>query len=297
MSLKSADKKERWFKPVTLQTVRSHLIITFGLLLNALGWTAFLIPAEITGGGITGVSTLIFYASGFPIGVSYLMINAVLVFFAIKILGVNFGVKTIFSVVILSILFTLLQRYITEPIVNDAFLSTVIGGILGGAGVGIVFSQGGSTGGTDIIAMIINKYRNISPGRIILYCDVVIIASSFLIFGSLEKLVYGYVAMGITSYTIDLLFTGSKQSVQMFIFSKQYDEIAQRIGKEVGRGVTIIDGKGWYSGETTKILLVMVRKQEASQLFRIIKEVDRDAFMTVNNVMGVYGQGFERIRI
>lgn len=296
MSLKSADKKERRFKPVTLQTVRSHLIITFGLLLNALGWTAFLIPAEITGGGITGVSTLIFYASGFPIGVSYLMINAVLVLFAIKILGVNFGVKTIFSVVILSVLFTLLQRYITEPIVNDAFLSTVIGGILGGAGVGIVFSQGGSTGGTDIIAMIINKYRNISPGRIILYCDVVIIAFSFLIFGSLEKLVYGYVAMGITSYTIDLLFTGSKQSVQMFIFSKQYDEIAQRIGKEVGRGVTIIDGKGWYSGETTKILLVMVRKQEASQLFRIIKEVDRNAFMTVNNVMGVYGQGFERIR-
>jgi uncharacterized membrane-anchored protein YitT (DUF2179 family) len=283
-------------KHITLQTVRSHLIITFGLLLNALAWTAFLIPAKITGGGITGVSTLIFYGTGFPLGVSYLIINAVLILISIKILGTNFGVKTIFSVVVLSFLLSLLQRYITKPIVSDIFLSTVIGGILGGAGIGIVFSQGSSTGGTDIIAMIINKYRNINPGRVILYLDIFIIASSFLLFQSIEKIVYGYVAMGLTSYTIDLLFTGSKQSVQMFIFSKKYDEIADRIGKELGRGITIIDGKGWYTGEQTKVLLVMVKKPEASQIFRIIKEIDQSAFMSVNNVMGVYGQGFERIR-
>ena len=277
--------------------VRSHIIITFGLLLNALGWTAFLIPAKITGGGITGVSTLIFYGTGFPLGASYLIINAVLILISIKILGTNFGVKTIFSVVILAFLLSLLQRFISKPIVADNFLSTVIGGILGGAGVGIVFLQGGSTGGTDIIAMVINKYRNINPGRVILYLDIFIIASSFLLFRSIEKIVYGYVAMGLTSYTIDLLFTGSKQSVQMFIFSKKYDLIADRIGKEVGRGITIIEGQGWYSGEQTKILLVMVRKPEASQLFRIVKEIDGDAFMSVNNVMGVYGKGFERIRI
>lgn len=283
-------------KYLNARLLRSQLVITFGLFLNALGWTAFLIPAQITGGGITGVSTLIFYATKFPLGISYLIINAVLIVFAIKILGKSFVVKTIFSVVVLSILFSLLQQFITKPIINDAFLSTVLGGILGGAGVGIVFTQGGSTGGTDIIAMIINKYRNISPGRIILYLDVFIIASSYFIFGSIEKIVYGYVAMGITSYTIDLLFTGSKQSVQIFIFSKGYDEIANRIGKEVQRGVTIIDGKGWYSGEETKVLLVMVKKPEASQIFRIIKEVDRDAFMSVTNVMGVYGKGFERIR-
>lgn len=278
------------------RTVRAHLIITFGLLLNALGWTAFLIPAKITGGGITGVSTLIFFASGFSLGISYLIINAVLILIAIKILGVNFGVKTIFSVVILAFLLSLLQRYITEPIITDTFLSAVIGGILGGAGIGIVFSQGGSTGGTDIIAMIINKYRNISPGRIILYLDVFIIASSYLLFQSLEKIVYGYVTMGITSYTIDLLFTGSKQSVQMFIFSKKYAAIADRIGKETGRGITIIDGKGWYTGEQTTVLLVMVRKPEAGHIFRIVKEIDQDAFMSVNNVMGVYGKGFDRIR-
>jgi len=284
-------------KHINAKTIRAHIIITFGLLLNALGWTAFLIPAKITGGGITGVSTLIYYASSFPLGVSYLIINAILVFFAIKILGRSFGVKTIFSVLVLSGFFSVLQQIITQPIVSDAFLSTVIGGILGGAGIGIVFSQGGSTGGTDIIAMIINKYRNISPGRVILYLDVFIIASSYLIFGSLEKIVYGYVAMGITSYTIDLLFTGSKQSIQMFIFSKKHDLIAERIGKELGRGVTIIDGQGWYTGEQTKILLVMVKKQEASHVFRIVKETDRDAFMSANNVMGVYGKGFETLRV
>lgn len=281
---------------LTSRTIKSHLIITFGLLLNALGWTAFLIPAQITGGGITGVSTLIFYAFKFPVGISYLIINGILVLIAIKILGKGFGVKTIFSVAVLTILFSMLQQFITKPLVNDTFLSSVIGGILGGAGVGIVFSQGGSTGGTDIIAMIINKYRNINPGRVILYIDIFIIASSFFIFRSVEKLVYGYVSMGITSYVIDLLFTGSKQSVQMFIFSKQYAIIAERIGKDIRRGITIIDGQGWYTGEQTKVLLVMVKKPEASQIFRIVKEIDQDAFMSVNNVMGVYGKGFEEIR-
>jgi len=281
---------------ITPGLIRSHLIMIFGLFLTALGWTAFLIPAKITGGGITGVSTLIFFGTGFPLGLSYLIINAVLIVFAIKILGRSFGVKTIFSVVVLSVLFSLLQQFITEPIINDDFLSTVLGGILGGAGVGIVFTQGGSTGGTDLIAMIINNYKNTSPGRIILYLDVFIIASSYLLFQSIEKIVYGYVTMGIASYTIDLLFTGSKQSVQMFIFSKKHDEIANRIGKELGRGITIIDGKGWYTGEQTKVLLIMLKKPEASQVFRIIKEIDKNAFMSVNNVMGVYGQGFERIK-
>lgn len=281
---------------IDARTIRAHVVITLGLLINALGWTAFLIPAQITGGGITGVSTLIFYASGFPLGISYMIINGVLIIFAVKILGKGFGVKTIFSVVVLSLFFSLLQQLITKPIVNDTFLSSVIGGILSGAGVGIVFSQGGSTGGTDIIAMIINKYRNINPGRVILYIDIFIIASSFFIFRSAEKLVYGYVSMGITSYVIDLLFTGSKQSVQMFIFSKKYSMIADRIGKELSRGITIIDGQGWYTGEQTKVLLVMAKKPEASQIFRIIKEIDQDAFISVNNVMGVYGQGFEQIR-
>lgn len=283
-------------KHINARVIKAHVIITFGLLINALGWTLFLIPAEITGGGITGVATIVFYGTHIPVAVTYLAINAVLILLSIRMLGTSFGIKTIFSVAVLTLLFSILPNFITKGIVDDDFMSTVLGGILAGAGVGIVFSQGGSTGGTDIIAMIINKYRNISPGRIILYCDVIIIASSWFVFHSLEKIVYGYVAMGITSYTIDLLFTGSRQSVQMLIFSKSYEAIADRILNEMRRGVTVLDGKGWYSGETNKILLVMVRKQEASQLMRIIKEEDRDAFMSVNHVMGVYGKGFETIK-
>lgn len=281
---------------INARVIKAHVIITFGLLINALGWTLFLIPAQITGGGITGVATIVFYGTQIPVAATYLAINAVLILLSIRLLGTSFGIKTIFSVAVLTLLFSILPNFITKGIVDDDFMSTVLGGMLAGAGVGIVFSQGGSTGGTDIIAMIINKYRNISPGRIILYCDVIIIASSWFVFRSLEKIVYGYVAMGITSYTIDLLFTGSRQSVQMLIFSKSYEAIADRILKEMRRGVTVLDGKGWYSGETNKILLVMVRKQEAGQLMRIIKEEDRDAFMSVNHVMGVYGKGFETIK-
>src|SRR6056297_2629312 len=232
--------------------IKTYAIITLGLFINALGWTAFLIPAEITGGGVTGVATLISYASGFPVGVSYLIINAILILASIKVLGKGFGIKTIFATVTLTIFLSVLQGIIKEPIVNENFMSTVIGGILVGAGVGIVFSQGGSTGGTDIIAMMINKYRNISPGKVILYLDVIIISSSYFLFHSIEKIVYGYVTMAITAYAIDMVLTGAKRTVQMFIFSRKHLEIAQRVGSEIGRGITILDGKGWYSQKDSK---------------------------------------------
>jgi uncharacterized membrane-anchored protein YitT (DUF2179 family) len=280
-----------------LQEGQRYAIITFGLLLNALGWQAFLIPAKITGGGITGVSSLIFYASGFPVGISYLVINSILVIVGIKHLGKSFGVKTIYATLVLSLFLSLLGNIIDGPIVSEEnFMAAVIGGILAGAGVGIVFSQGGSTGGTDIIAMMVNKYRNISPGKIILYLDVVIISSSFFIFYSIEKIVYGYVTMAVTAYAIDMVLTGAKRTVQMFIFSRKHQEIADRVGNEIGRGITILDGKGWYSQKESKILLILVRKPESFRIMRIIKEIDPEAFISTANVMGVYGQGFERIK-
>lgn len=279
-----------------LKILRSYLIMAFGLFINALGWTAFLIPTEVTGGGVTGASTILFFATGFPVGITFLLINVFLIAIAIRILGASFGLKTILGVVLLSIFLSGLQQVITEPLVSDAFMSTVIGAILAGAGVGIVFTQGGSTGGTDIIAMIINKYRNISPGRVILYFDVLIISSSYLVFQSVEKMVFGYVAMAITVYVIDLILSGAKQSFQVFIFSQQHEKIAERIATELNRGITILNGQGWYTKQNTKIILVLVRKHETSQLLRIIKETDPSAFMSMNNAMGVYGQGFEKIR-
>lgn len=276
--------------------IRGLAIITFGLFMNSLGWTAFLMPGEIVGGGVSGVSALIFYATGIPAGYPFLLINVLLIGVAIKMLGANFGIKTIYSVIVLAIFLTVLQKIITEPIIKDAFMATILGSLLVGTGVGIVFSQGGSTGGTDIIAMIVNKYRNISPGKVILYCDVFIIGSSYMLFQSMEKLVYGFVMMGVVAYTIDLVLNGSKQSIQITIFSKSSNSIAEKIVNEINRGVTVINGEGYFTKTPTKILITVVRKNEAPLVHRIVKEVDPDAFISQGQVMGVYGKGFDEIR-
>ncbi|MCA1760496.1 MAG: YitT family protein [Bacteroidales bacterium] len=277
--------------------VKDYIIITFGLSLFALGWVVFLIPVEITGGGISGVGAVLYFATKIPISVTYLSINVILVLIAIKILGANFGVKTIYSILMLTLFFALFQKIVEEPLVNDMFLSAVLGGMAGGIGLGVVFSRGGSTGGTDIFAMIINKYRNVSPGRIILYCDVIIIASSYFVFQSPEKLVYGYVSMWVVAYSLDSFLSGANRSAQMFIISKNHEKIADFINKEAIRGVTILDGTGWYTQENMKIIMSVVRKKETSQIFRKIREIDPEAFITMGSVMGVYGKGFDKIKL
>jgi len=276
--------------------IRSYTVMIIGLALYAFGITAFLIPLKIAGGGVTGISMLIYYATGFGTGYTYFLINVVLVIIAIKVLGVNFGLKTIFSMSIIAIMLTVMQNFVTEPILKDMFLSSVLSGILGGVGIGLIFNEGGSTGGTDIIAMIINKYRNISPGRIIMYCDVIIIASSFIVLHSVEKLVYGYVTMWVVSYSIDAFLTGAQQSVQLFIVSEKYEQIANFINNESRRGLTIIDGTGWYTGRNVKVIMTVVRQRESPEIFRKIKELDPDAFISLNKVMGVYGKGFDKLK-
>ncbi len=276
--------------------LKTYGIITFALFVSALAWTGFLIPSEIVGGGVTGLSALLYYATGIPVAITFFLFNVVLVTIGIKSLGFGFGVKTIYSVGVLSLFFGILQPLITEPIVDDRFMSAIIGGIMGGASVGLVFTQGGSTGGTDIIALIINKYRNISHGRIILYADLIIISSSYFLFQSIEVMVYGYVTMAVASYSIDMLLMGHRRSVQMFIFSPKYEEIAEHIANDIGRGVTLLNGQGWYSKEKSAVLVVIVRRHETSIVFRSIKEIDPEAFITVSNVMGVYGKGFDPIK-
>ncbi len=276
--------------------IRTYAIITFGLIIYSISWTSFLLPNQITGGGISGLAALIFYSTGFPIGISVLIFNSFLVAISIKIIGFNFGLKTIFGVVTMAFFLSLFQWLIKGPVVTDRFMASVIGGILGGLGIGIVFTQGGSSGGTDIIAMLINKYKNYSPGRIILYCDVIIITSSYFIFHSLEIIVYGYVTMVVSSYVIDNVLAGSRQSFQVFIFSKEQEKIADRIATELNRGVTILDGQGWYSKQPMKVLMILVRKDESTQLLRIVKQEDPNAFISMGNVMGVYGKGFEKIK-
>jgi len=270
--------------------------MVIGLALYSFGITAFLIPLKIAAGGVTGISMLVYYATGFGTGYTYFIINIFLVILAIKVLGTTFGLKTIFSMSIIAILLNVMQTYITEPILSDMFLSAVLSGILGGVGIGLIFNEGGSTGGTDIIAMIINKYRNISPGRIIMYCDVIIIASSFFVLESVEKLVYGYVSMWVVAYSIDAFLTGAQQSVQLFIVSEKYEQIADFINLQARRGLTIFDGTGWYTRQNVKVIMTVVRKRESPEIFRKIKELDPNAFISLNSVMGVYGKGFDQLK-
>jgi uncharacterized membrane-anchored protein YitT (DUF2179 family) len=283
-------------KPNIQLIIKDYFIMFLGLSLYTLSWTLFLVPAQITGGGISGLAAVIFYSTKIPIGLTFFSINVVLVAIAVKVLGASFGIKTIFSMVVISVLFSIPQEFFPGAIIEDNFLSAVLGGMMGGVGIGLVFSRGGSTGGTDIIAMIINKYRNISPGRIIMYCDVIIIGSSYFLVHSLDKMVYGFVSMAVVSYTLDAYLSGSNASAQMFIFSPKYEEIADFINNESRRGVTVLNGTGWYTQQDVKVLMTIVRKKETSILFRKIKEIDPDAFISMASVMGVYGQGFDKIK-
>ncbi|WP_297091097.1 YitT family protein [uncultured Draconibacterium sp.] len=278
-------------------TIQDYGIMTLGLFLFTMAWNLFVLPAEIAGGGISGVGAIIFYATKIPISITYFVINIFLVLIAIKILGANFGVKTIYSIIVVSAFFAIFQDMVKEPLVDDMFLSSVLGGMMSGIGLGLVFSRGGSTGGTDIIAMIINKYRNVSPGRVIMLCDVVIIASVYFVFQSAEKLVYGYVMMWVVSYSLDSFLSGANRSAQMFIISKEYEKIAEYINTEAIRGVTLLQGSGWYTKQETKVIMSVVRKKETGAIFRKIKQIDPDAFISMGSVMGVYGQGFDKLKL
>lgn len=279
------------------QAFKSYFMISLGLLIFAFGWTAFLIPSEIVGGGVSGVSSLIFFATGLPVGVVSLIINAIFLLVALKLLGAKFGVNTVFGILLSSLFFIILPQFIQKPLVEDPFMCALIGGMLSGLGVGIAFSNGGNSGGTDIVALIITNYYNISPGRVIIYIDILIIASSYLVFGSIEKIVYGYVVMGVFGYTLDAVIEGNKQSYQMMIFSKNNAEIADRIGTEIHRGVTLLKGKGWYTKQDQDVLMVIAQKNDKNDIMRIIKECDDSAFISIAKVSGVFGRNFDRIKI
>ena len=279
------------------EEIQDWSAIFFGLVLYAFGWTGFLLPNEITTGGVTGVAAIVYFASAIPVGITYFCINAVLLIISIKIFGFKFSVKTIINVVVLTFLLSVLQSVIKEPLVKgEPFMSCILGGVLCGLGLGLVFNFKGSTGGTDIIALLINKYRNISIGKGLLICDLLIICSSYFVFQSIEKIVYGLVVMGVTSYTVDMVLNGARQSVQFFIFSEKYEEIANTIIEQAHRGCTILDGTGWYTKKSTKVIVVMAKKTESVTIFRIVNNIDPAAFISQSSVTGVYGKGFEQIK-
>lgn len=300
--------------------LKAYLIITFGLLLYTLGWIVFLIPNNMVGGGVTGISAILLYAFNIPVGVSFFVINLILLLIALKVLGKGFGMKTVYAIIIASVFYEVVPPLIPElfiqeiAISNGKLLCAIFGGVCAGLGIGISFSQGGSTGGTDIVALMIVKYRNISAGRVILLLDIFIIASSLLLppnevldangavvgvetWGErFATILYGYILIGACSYSVDMFVSGTKQSSQIFIFSKKYAELADAITTQTGRGVTLIEGQGWYTKQQSKIVMVIMRKDDMSLLYRMVREIDRDAFLSVGNVSGVYGKGFDEIK-
>ena len=288
--------------------VKEYAIITLGLLLYVSAWSVFLLPNNMVGGGVSGMGAIIQYATGFKISYTYFIVNAILLVIALKILGKSFGAKTIFAVIVTTLLFRVLPGIIPSDFINEfahengRLTCALFGGALSGLGIAITFTQGGSSGGTDIIALIINKYRSISPGSIIVSLDVLIISSTLLIpsagtFGTrLATVIYGFVTSGVFSYTLDLFLNGNKQCVQIMVFSKKYAQIADAITKEAHRGVTAIHSEGWYTHTESEIVTVVARKQESSQILKIIKKVDDTAFVSVGTVSGVFGKGFEQIK-
>src|SRR5574344_1409263 len=271
------------------KTVKSYLLMTIGLFIFVFSWTAFLIPHEIAGGGVSGLASVINYATGFDVSYSYLIINAVLLGIGFLILGKAFGFKTIYCIAVAALMFEFLPLIPWVSDIEDKLINSLIGGTMSGIGIGIIFLQGGSTGGTDIVALIIAKYREMSPGRVFIICDLVIIGSVYFIPGkSLSDVIYGYIEMVSFSYVIDMILTGNKQSVQIHIFSSKYKEIADRAMTELRRGVTAITSTGWYSQKESRVLIIVLRKNQVSDVTALVKDIDKDAFMTVTPVMSVY---------
>ena len=285
-----------------LKIFKVYSILTVGVFLYAFSWIAFIIPKGIAGGGVTGISSIIYYATNelIPISLSYLVINVVLLAVGTMIMGKGFGFKTIYCILCASLMFEVLPQFewlTTLSDIPDKFINAIIGGGLSAFGIAAIFMQGGSTGGTDIIAIIVSKYTDNSPGKIFMYCDLLIIGSIFVLPGKgLQDIVYGYIVMVSFTYLLDQLLTGSKQSVQIIIFSSKYKEIGDMLTTEMNRGVTALNSVGWYSKQEGKVLIVIARKAQLPQITAGIKEVDSKAFISVCSAMGVYGEGFDVVK-
>ena len=304
-------------------TVKEYVLMALGMFLYSFGWICCILPANAAGGGATGLSLIIYHLAGgaISIGTMVLIINAILLIIAGFVVGWNFGIKTIYCVVVMSVIMHFLQIWFTTPdgwvaqiiTVRDALtvpngtivdlfnlqnrlLSAILGGICSGVGVAMCFQQGGSTGGSDIVVMIVNKFYTISYGKFIRYTDGVIISSAlFLPDVGIDGVIYGFVMVAVFSYTVDMILSGNQQSSQIFIICKDYKAMADAINTEAKRGATVIDAMGWYSKENSKVVMCVCRKRDLAMVLKVVRNIDPEAFITIGSVMGVYGKGFEAL--
>ena len=294
--------------------IKDYMILTLGILIYVIAWAIFLVPNNMVGGGVTGCSSILYYAFNIPMGYSYFALNGVLLIVGVMTIGAGLGVKTIYAIILTSLGLNLFQQIMPPEIIdilaikNGKLMSTIMGGMMAGTGIGMSLSVGGSTGGTDIIALVVNKYKNVSPGKIIMMSDVCIILSSMLFpsytpegelvqfADKITTVVYGLIFVAVNSYVIDLYLSGSKQSVQVFIMSRKYAELADAITSIFHRGVTVLPAKGWYTKNESQILMVITRKTDLNLLLKYVKTIDSDAFLSVSSVTSVYGKGFDTIK-
>ena len=286
-------------KQGVIRETKDYLMIALGMILYGIGWTLFLLPNDITTGGVPGIASIVYFATGFPVQYTYFAINAVLLMVSLKVLGFRFSLKTIFGVFTLTFFLSVIQKLTANVTLlhDQPFMACVLGASFCGSGIGIAFSANGSTGGTDIIAAVINKYRDISLGRALMFCDIAIVSSSYFVFHESQKVVFGFCVLIISMIMLDYYMNSARQSVQFLIFSNKYDEIAEAIGKQLDRGVTILNGEGWYSKEPRKVLVVLAKRREGIEIFRLIHRIDPKAFVSQSNVVGVYGEGFDKLKI
>ena len=279
---------------------RDYLMIILGTFLFSFGFSAFVLPENVVIGGVTGVGSIVYFLTGisWSIGAAQFIINGVLLVMAWKLVGKHFVYRTIFGVIAVTLFMTFLPPMFTEPFMPDQpLLNIAIGSIFCGIGMGFIFTHNGSTGGTDIIAAIVSKHTNVTIGRTMLYVDFVIISSSYLIFHKIQTVVYGFAFLFLTTYIIDMVINTNRQAVQFTIISKHWRRIATAINNHARRGCTVLTGMGWYTKREVKMLFVVCRKIESLTIFRIIKAIDPEAFITQANVNGVYGQGFDQIKL
>lgn len=280
------------------RTTRDYIFITLGMAIYAFGFCAFILPQKVVIGGVAGLGTIIYFLTGIPVAISQYALNLLLLAIAYKIVGKKFVLGTIFGATMISVWVGIFQPLFQDvQITDEPFMNIVIGGILAGIGVGMAFTHNGSSGGTDIVAAMVSKHTNVSVGRTMLYTDFFIISSSFFIFHKINLVVFGFIVLAITSFTADMIINTNRQAVQFTIFSKKWQEIATAINNDAKRGCTVLTGMGWYSKQEVKVLLVMCRKIEAVTISRIIKSIDPDAFTTQANVNGVYGKGFDELKV
>lgn len=291
--------------------LQDYIMITLGTFLAALGICAFILPEKVVVGGVTGIGTIVYYATGWPlaIGVVQYGINLVLLVFAWFTVGKRFVGNTIYGATMLSVFIAVIPYILPHTVNPDGsfliqslvpgqpFMNIIIGSLFEGIGLGLVLASGGSTGGTDIVATMVVRKSNVSIGRIMLLVDCCIISSSFIIFREVPTVVYGYINLILSTYMVDMVINTNRQTIQFTIFSKDWEDIAKAIGNYQKRGVTIIDGMGWYARKSMKILLVYSRKSERISIYRIIKSIDPDAFVSQANVSSVYGKGFDHIHL